>query len=259
MSNMLQRLRDLIGSSPDLPQEEAIATNAIPYHVAVIMDGNGRWAKRRGLPRIAGHRAGMKVIKQIAMAADEIGVKVLTMYAFSTENWKRPRQEVDFLMRLPEEFLRLELHDLMKHNVQMRFVGAIDQLPAHTRATVQDAIEKTRHNQGLILNFALNYGGRTEITEAIRRLAMDVKAGNLNPEDISEETIRPYLMTRDLPDPDLLIRTSGEIRISNFLLWQLAYTELWFTDVYWPDFTREHFFDAIRAYQRRGRRFGGIK
>jgi undecaprenyl diphosphate synthase len=259
MFYMLQRLRGLLGSSLDSPQEQTIDQSAIPYHVAVIMDGNGRWAKKRGLPRVAGHRAGMKVIKHIATAADEIGIKVLTMYAFSTENWKRPRQEVDFLMRLPEEFLRLELNDLIKHNVQMRFVGAIDKLPVHTKETVFDAIEKTKSNTGLILNFALNYGGRTEITEAIRRLATDVKRGNLDPEDIVEDTIRPYLMTSDLPDPDLLIRTSGEIRISNFLLWQLAYTELWFTDVYWPDFTREHFFEAIVAYQQRGRRFGGVK
>ncbi|UOF89387.1 isoprenyl transferase [Fodinisporobacter ferrooxydans] len=257
---MLQRIRGFFGSSLESTQDQSLDHNAVvPYHVAVVMDGNGRWAKKRGLPRTAGHRAGMKVVKNIAIAADEIGIKVLTMYAFSTENWKRPRQEVDFLMRLPEEFLRLELHDLMKHNVQMRFMGALDRLPAYTQETVREAIEQTRSNTGIILNFALNYGGRREITDAIRKLAEDVKEGILLPEEITEESIRSYLLTHDLPDPDLLIRTSGEIRISNFLLWQLAYSELWFTDVYWPDFTREHFYEAIRSFQLRGRRFGGLK
>lgn len=231
----------------------------VPYHVAVIMDGNGRWAKKRGLPRIAGHRAGMGSVKEITMAADEIGVQILTLYAFSTENWKRPEQEVDFLMRLPQEFLLLELETLMKNNVRIQILGDLDALPSHTQTSIKNACEKTQNNTGMLLNIALNYGSRTEILDAIRSIANDVKAGLLDPESIDESTLNSRLLTKGIPDPDLLIRTSGELRLSNFLLWQSAYTELWFTDIFWPDFKRDHFYEAIRAYQKRGRRFGGLK
>lgn len=230
----------------------------LPRHVAIIMDGNGRWAHRRGLPRVAGHRAGMKAVKEVTRAADEIGIQVLTLYAFSTENWKRPPEEVDYLMRLPQEFLDRELQELDEHGVRVRLIGETDGLPPHTLRAVEAAMGRTRNNRGLILNFALNYGARAELVNAVRSIARRVQDGELGPEDVDEATISAALQTRDLPDPDLLIRTSGELRISNFLLWQIAYSELWFTDVLWPDFTREHLFEAVRAYQSRKRRFGGV-
>jgi undecaprenyl diphosphate synthase len=230
----------------------------IPQHVAVIMDGNGRWANMRNLPRIAGHRAGMKTVKEVVKAADEIGVRYMTLYAFSTENWKRPRDEVDFLMKLPQEFLSTELDELIERNVRICMLGSKEELPSHTLKALTEAEERTRENDGLRLNFALNYGGRDEIVKALSILASRVKAGELDPEQMDEEVISRYLYTSDIPDPDLLIRTSGEIRLSNFMLWQLAYTELWFTDVLWPDFTREHFYQAIVEYQGRARRYGAV-
>jgi undecaprenyl diphosphate synthase len=257
MWNLLKRLWNK-GRESKL-DGHGIDLEGVPNHVAIIMDGNGRWAKQRGLPRIAGHRAGMNTVKEITTAADEIGVKVLTLYAFSTENWKRPEDEVDFLMRLPEEFLRLELDTLIKRNCRIQILGDVDRLPEHTRRTVLNAEEKTRMNTGLLLNIALNYGSRWEMLEAIKGVAADVAAGRLTIEEIDESTVSNRLLTRGLPDPDLMIRTSGEVRLSNFLLWQCAYTELWFTDVFWPAFTREDFYNAIRAFQRRGRRFGGLK
>lgn len=257
---MLKRLKGLLGQTSEEPTlENGIVPDAVPNHVAIIMDGNGRWAKQRGLPRIAGHRAGMKMVKEITTAADDIGVKVLTLYAFSTENWKRPTDEVDFLMRLPEEFLRLELDTLMKRNCRIRILGDVEGLPKHTRQVVLDAEIKTERNTGLLLNIALNYGSRREIINGIKQIAADVQAGRLQIDDIDESTLENALLTRGLPDPDLMIRTSGEVRLSNFLLWQCAYTEFWFTDMFWPDFKREDFFEAIRAYQNRGRRFGGLK
>lgn len=230
----------------------------IPAHIAVIMDGNGRWAKMRNLPRFFGHRAGMNTVKEIVKAADEIGVKTMTMYAFSTENWKRPREEVDFLMKLPQEFLSTELDELIERNVRLRMLGVKEGLPVHTLEALEAAEERTKHNTGLQLNFALNYGGRTELVHAFAQLARRVQAGELKPEEIDEAAISRHLYTGDLPDPDLLIRTSGEIRLSNFMLWQMAYTELWFTDVLWPDFTKEHFYQAIAEYQGRARRYGAV-
>ncbi|RBW69876.1 isoprenyl transferase [Bacillus taeanensis] len=230
----------------------------IPEHIAIIMDGNGRWAKQRGLPRIAGHREGTKVIKKTVKAANQIGVKVLTLYAFSTENWKRPKDEVDFLMKLPEQFLKTYLPELIEENVQVRIMGDKENLPQRTIQAVDEAINKTKQNTGLILNFAFNYGSRYEITEAIRKIAENVAAGSMNAEEINEEVISSYLYSSELKDPDLLIRTSGEVRLSNFMLWQLAYTEMWFTNIFWPDFTEEHLTQAIEEFQRRGRRFGGV-
>ncbi|WP_430076858.1 isoprenyl transferase [Paenibacillus ferrarius] len=235
-----------------------IELDKVPAHVAIIMDGNGRWAQQRGLPRVAGHHSGMKNVKKITMAANDIGVKVLTMYAFSTENWKRPKEEVEFLMKLPQEFFPLEIEELIQNNVRIRMTGWKEGLPDYTLNAIEDAIERTKHNTGLILNFALNYGGRKEIIAGVQHFIQDVQAGKLNPDELSETQISAYMLTADLPDPDLLIRTSGELRLSNFLLWQLAYSELWFTDAYWPEFTEDLFYQAIAEYQRRGRRYGGV-
>ena len=232
---------------------------SVPQHVAIIMDGNGRWASKRGLPRTAGHHAGMVALRRTIKNANELGIKVLTVYAFSTENWSRPQREVDFLMRLPKEFLRTDLPDLIEKNVKVVMIGKADSLPQHTRQAVDEALIATSQNTGMILNFALNYGSRAEIIHAVQKIGQGVANGKISPGEIDEQTINKHLYTVNLPDPDLLIRPSGEIRLSNFLLWQLAYAELWFTDVYWPDFDREHLLEAIEAYQERDRRFGGIK
>lgn len=262
-SRWLAKLRFGIFSESDLNREHMKTENEptgdnIPGHVAIIMDGNGRWAKARGLPRIAGHHIGMKAVKRITKAADRVGVKVLTLYAFSTENWKRPKAEVEFLMKLPQEFLSLELDELVENNVQVRMMGKTELLPDHTLAAVEEAVRKTKHNTGLILNFALNYGSRIEMVEAAKELARQAVAGVVNPDSIEESDFEGLLLSSGLPDPDLLIRTSGELRLSNFMLWQLAYSEFWFTDVYWPEFSEQHLFDAIREYQRRARRYGGL-
>jgi len=230
----------------------------IPKHVAIIMDGNGRWARKRAMPRIAGHHEGMKTVRKIVKEANKIGIEVLTLYAFSTENWKRPREEVDFLMKLPGEFLNTFLPDLIKENVQVRIMGKKELLPLHTVKAVDEAIHKTKNNSGLILNFALNYGSRDEITAAVKALASEVKQGKLEPSQIDDSMIEQHLMTHDLNDPDLLIRTSGEVRLSNFMLWQLAYSEFWFTEVLWPDFSEEHLREAVSQFAGRGRRYGGV-
>lgn len=234
-------------------------TDNIPKHVAIIMDGNGRWAKKRGLPRIAGHHAGMKTVKRVTIAANDIGVEVLTLYAFSTENWSRPQEEVDYLMKLPQEFLKIELNELVDKNVQVRMTGWREGLPAHTLQALDEAEAKTKNNTGLILNFALNYGSRREIADAARSLAEDALNGMISLGDITEERLASKMLTASMPDPDLLIRTSGELRLSNFMLWQLAYTEFWFTPRLWPEFTKQDFYDAIREYQQRTRRYGGLK
>ncbi|HZH61234.1 MAG TPA: isoprenyl transferase [Metabacillus sp.] len=245
-------------SSDKIVNKEEVLKGEIPNHIAIIMDGNGRWAKKRALPRMAGHHEGMKVVRRITKQASALGVKALTLYAFSTENWKRPKIEVDYLMKLPEEFLTTYLPELIEENVQVRVMGDKNRLPIHTLKAVEKAIEDTKTNDGLILNFALNYGSRSEIITAVQEIAKDVETGKLNREEIDETLFSNYLMTQTLPDPDLLIRTSGEIRLSNFMLWQLAYTEFWFTDVLWPDFNEQCLLQAIDTYQQRGRRFGGI-
>ena len=236
----------------------ALSPNNIPKHVAIIMDGNGRWAKERGLPRVAGHHSGMKTVRRITMAANDLGISYLTLYAFSTENWKRPKAEVDYLMKLPQEFLSIELDDLIRNNVQVRMMGYREGLPEHTLAAVEEAVRRTADNTGLVLNFALNYGSRKEMMDAVRSLVSDAADGRLDPGAMTEHDFETRLLSSGLPDPDLLIRTSGELRISNFMMWQLAYSELWFTDVYWPEFTEEHFYAAIGEYQRRARRYGGL-
>lgn len=236
----------------------AILHGNIPQHVAIIMDGNGRWANRVGLPRAAGHHSGMKNVKTITIAADQIGIKVLTLYAFSTENWKRPKEEVDYIMKLPHEFIIKEIDELMRQNVKIKMTGYKDKLPEHTVQPIEEALERTQNNTGLILNFALNYGSRKEILEGFKGMHADIQSGKLHIDDVDEATFQRYLLTADLPELDLLIRTSGEYRLSNFMLWQLAYTELWFTDVYWPDFKEHHLYAAIKQYQQRVRRYGGI-
>ncbi|MGW8956141.1 isoprenyl transferase [Paenibacillus sp. NPDC055715] len=240
-------------------QTPAISKDNIPQHVAVIMDGNGRWAKRIGMPRIVGHQNGMKAVKRTAIAADELGIKYLTLFAFSTENWSRPKDEVDFLMRLPQEFLAIELDELIEKNVQVRMMGNQENLPSHTVDALTEASRRTENNTGLVLNFALNYGSRLEITECMQALGREIEDGKLKSGDITPELIENSLLSSGMPDPDLLIRTSGELRLSNFMLWQLAYSELWFTDIYWPEFKKEHLYEAVVEYQRRSRRYGGLK
>jgi undecaprenyl diphosphate synthase len=236
---------------------------AIPQHIAIIMDGNGRWAQNRRLPRIAGHKEGMNTVKKITKHASHLGVKVLTLYAFSTENWKRPTEEVNFLMQLPVDFFDTFVPELIKENVKVHVMGYQDSLPKHTQEAVKRAIDQTKDNTGMVLNFALNYGSRAEMVTAVQQIAAEVSEQKLEASAISEETIAKHLMTGFLPDelrdPELLIRTSGEERISNFLLWQLAYSELFFTEAFWPDFTGDLLETAIATFQNRSRRFGGLK
>ncbi len=226
-----------------------------PQHVAIIMDGNGRWAKARNLPRLAGHRAGTDNLRRILRACKNYGVKIVTLYAFSTENWRRPAEEVEGLMKLLEAYIDRELETLHREGVQIRHLGRLDRIPPALQRKIQHAIDYTRNNTDLILNVALNYGGRAEIVDAARRMLAD----GLRPEDITEATFSRYLYTSGLPDPDLIIRTSGEYRVSNFLIWQGAYAEYYITDVLWPDFDEKELAKAIEHYRKRERRFGGIK
>ncbi len=230
----------------------------LPKHVAIIMDGNGRWARKRGLPRVAGHSEGVKSVRAVVEAAGEIGIKVLTLYTFSKENWLRPRQEVSALMRLLVNTLRREINDLMKKNVRLRAMGDLNDLPEEAYDEILYGIERTRHNTGLVLNLALSYSGRQEILDAVRAIAYKIKAGLLQPEEISEQIFASHLYTNNLPDPDLLIRTSGELRVSNFMLWQLSYTEIYVTKTLWPDFRKAEFYDAMINYLNRERRFGKV-
>ncbi|WP_077622589.1 isoprenyl transferase [Sediminibacillus massiliensis] len=230
-----------------------------PDHVAIIMDGNGRWAKKRGMPRVAGHKEGISTVVKIVKAAVKCKVKVLTLYTFSTENWKRPKSEVDTILRLPKEFLSIYLPDLISNNVRIEAIGDMANLPVHTREAVQYAIDRTRDNDGLQLNFALNYGSRHEILKAMKVLLMDIDNGEMSLDELDEQQFSRYLDTDGMKDPDLLIRTGGEQRLSNFLLWQLAYTEFWFTDVLWPEFSEKEFVHALEAYRQRARRYGGIQ
>ncbi len=237
---------------------EGLDPQKIPAHVAIIMDGNGRWAKARRLPRIMGHREGMKSVRAVVELARKIGIKVLTLYAFSKENWQRPKDEVSFLMRLLSEYLQKEVDELHEKDIQIRAIGEIELLPKEVYQLLCQAMEKTKANRGMILNLALSYGGRAEIAHAAKEIAKACLAGRLKPEDIDENLFAHYLYTRDLPDPDFLIRTSGELRLSNFLLYQCAYTELYFTSTLWPDFREKEFLEALKDYQRRERRFGKI-
>ncbi|MBL4934902.1 isoprenyl transferase [Clostridium sp. YIM B02515] len=236
-----------------------IDMDKIPKHIAIIMDGNGRWARERNLPRTMGHRAGVETIRDIVKECNNLGVKYLTLYAFSTENWGRPSEEVSTLMKLLVEYLRNEFEELNSNNVVISSIGDISKLPQICRAELMTAYEKTKLNTGLILNLALNYGGRDEITTAFKKMYTDLKFSRLKEEDITEDTISSYLYTKGMPDPDIIIRPSGEQRISNFLLWQSAYSEFWISDIKWPDFKKEHLHKAILDFQKRDRRFGGVK
>ncbi|GHH96554.1 isoprenyl transferase [Neobacillus kokaensis] len=258
MFNKIRLWKNQNNSSILRDKIEEIKKSPVPEHVAIIMDGNGRWAKKRALPRVAGHHEGMKVVRKTTMLASDLGIKTLTLYAFSTENWKRPKNEVDYIMKLPEEFLGTFLPELVENNVQVKMMGYKNQLPIHTLRAIEKAMEKTKNNDGLVLNFALNYGSRAEIIDAVKQVVTDYKSGKIEESELNEEVFSSYLMTSEFPDPDLLIRTSGEIRLSNFMLWQLAYSEFWFTDVLWPDFNEEHLLEAIEVFQKRQRRFGGI-
>lgn len=228
----------------------------IPQHVAVIMDGNGRWAKRRNRPRSEGHAEGVNSVRNITTIASDIGVKYLTLYTFSTENWNRPKDEVDTLMNLIAMALERETPDLIAHNASLQMIGDEDSLPEYARVKLQQCIDATAHCTGMKLILAISYSARWELTEAVRKIAAGVAAGHLSEADITEDAISRELTTRHYPDPDLLIRTGGELRISNFLLWQIAYAELYFTDLFWPDFTKADFVEAVLDYQRRQRRYG---
>jgi undecaprenyl diphosphate synthase len=232
------------------------ASGSVPRHVAIIMDGNGRWAAQRDKPRTFGHEAGVKAVKEVVKAAAEIGVEVLTLYTFSVENWGRPKEEVAALMRLLSRTTRGEIDELMRDDVKLITTGRVEGLSISRRKALQLACDRTRDNRGLVLNLALNYGGRTEILDAVKAIANSVRGGILDVNQIDEELFSSFLYTADLPDPDLLIRTSGEYRISNFLLWQTSYTELYIVNTLWPDFGRQELFKAIVDYQNRERRFG---
>lgn len=242
-----------------MPETPSLDLARIPAHIAVIMDGNGRWAKQRGLPRTFGHRAGTDAVRRIVRACGELKVKILTVYVFSYENWKRPSLEVSALMHLLIEMVKKEVADLNKNNVRLSTIGDLSLLPDKTREVLEQGIADTAKNTGLTLNLALSYSGRTEILQAVRSAAQDIASGKLKPLELTEDKLSDYLYTRGMPDPDLMIRTGGDLRISNFLLWQLAYTELFITDTLWPDFDRAHLESAILAYQSRERRFGMVK
>ena len=234
------------------------AKASLPQHVAIIMDGNGRWAKQRGLPRIEGHRQGAESARAIIRAAGELGIKYLTLYAFSAENWNRPKDEVDALMKYLVHYLKTETGDLNKNNVKLEVIGQIYRLPDHVQEQLKKAMHTLAKNNGLTLVMALSYGSRIEIVEAVRGIATKVKEGRLDPADINEQVVSQHLWTRNIPDPDVLIRTSGEMRVSNFLLWQISYAELVITPTLWPDFRKPQLIAALEDYARRHRRFGGV-
>jgi undecaprenyl diphosphate synthase len=252
-------LEQLLARIPPGTPEEALAHQVnfdrLPSHVAIIMDGNGRWAAQRHLPRVEGHRAGIASVRDVVETSARLGISVLTLYAFSIENWKRPRTEVNTLMILLKRYLRLELGTLLKNNIRFQVIGRPEELSPDVRQELDIGIRQTESNSGMLFNIALNYGGRAEIVDAARR----VMASGLSPADLDEQRFGEFLYTAGQPDPDLLIRTSGEMRVSNFLLWQIAYAEIWVTETLWPDFRRRHLLEAIVAYQKRDRRYGGIQ
>jgi undecaprenyl diphosphate synthase len=239
-------------------RESILERGNLPRHVAIIMDGNGRWATRQGLPRIAGHHAGRKAVREAVEGCTDLGIGYLTLYTFSIENWNRPKREVAALMSFLGQVLREEVDELHRNNVRLGAWGRIDDLPAAVKKELDRAIARLSGNTGLLLHLALSYGGRAEIVDAVRRIATEVASGDLSPEQIDEDRFSQYLYTAGTPSPDLLIRTSGEMRLSNFLLWQLAYSEIYVTDTLWPDFKRQHLEEAVIAYQARDRRFGRV-
>lgn len=241
-----------------IENEIQLDDNNIPKHVAMIMDGNGRWAKSRNLPRTMGHKAGVETIRRIIKEADRLGIKYVTFYAFSTENWKRPETEVNALMNLLVQYLKDEIIDLHNNGVILRILGDIENIPSKCRKQIEEAVTLTKDNEGLVLNIAFNYGGRDEILRSVKLIIDDIEQGKINKNDIDQKLFSNYLYTKDSPDPDLIIRPSGEQRISNFLLWQCAYSEFWYSNVNWPDFKERDLQQAIYDYQNRDRRFGGV-
>ena len=252
-------LEQLLASIPPGSSDETLARQVnfelLPAHIAIIMDGNGRWAAQRHLPRVEGHRAGIDSVRDVVESSARLGIDVLTLYAFSVENWKRPRTEINTLMTLLKRYLRLELGTLLKNNIRFQVIGRGDELSPDVRHELEIGIRQTEANSGMLFNIALNYGGRAEIVVAARR----VIAAGVCADDLDERKFGEFLYTAGQPDPDLLIRTSGEMRVSNFLLWQIAYSEIWVTETLWPDFRRRHLLEAVLAYQKRDRRYGGIK
>ncbi|MEA1997641.1 MAG: isoprenyl transferase [Gemmatimonadota bacterium] len=240
-------------------KKEILENGNVPRHVAIIMDGNGRWAQARRKPRVFGHRAGMKSVRAVVQGSHQIGCEVLTLYAFSEENWKRPRAEVKALMILLRNYIRKEIKELWEKGIRVNCIGHLEKLDPSSRKALEEAIEHTKDRQRMQLNLAISYGGRTEILDAARTLCREAAEGRLNPDSLDERSFSAALYTAGLPDPDLLIRTSGEMRISNFLLWQIAYTEIYVTPVLWPDFTKKDFFEAVTAFQKRDRRFGRVR
>lgn len=239
-------------------QSKLKSSGEIPKHIAIIMDGNGRWAKKRGLPRAAGHKRGVDTVRHIVETCTQLGVKYLTLYTFSTENWKRPQEEVSVLMRLLLRSLKDRTSELHENDIKLTTIGDISSLPVEVQKQLLEDIEKTKNNKTMVLNLALSYSGRWEILRAINNISQEVKEGKLNAGQIDEKIFSDHLTTCNMPDPDLVIRTSGEFRVSNFLLWQIAYSEFYITDVYWPEFNSEHLYDAIRNFQKRERRFGKV-
>lgn len=237
-------------------QQRLITMGKLPKHIAIIMDGNGRWAVERSLSRTNGHREGIESVRDIVKASSQLGVKNLTLYAFSIENWKRPHAEISILMKLLEHYLRQELEELNQNGVRIMSIGKLSSLPKTVQKLLYRSIDTTKDNQGLTLTLALSYSGRWDIVRAVQMIALDVRRGKISPEDISENLFTQYLQTNKIPDPDLLIRTSGEMRLSNFLLWELAYSEIYITDKYWPEFRREELYESILNYMKRERRFG---
>jgi undecaprenyl diphosphate synthase len=241
--------------SPDETLARQVNFDHLPAHIAIIMDGNGRWAAQRHLPRVEGHRAGIDSVRDVVETSARLGIDVLTLYAFSVENWKRPKAEVATLMMLLKRYIRLELNTLLKNNIKFRVIGRAEELAPDVQDELEIGVRQTAANTGMLFNIALNYGGRAEIVDAARR----VLSAKMKPEDLDEKRFAEFLYTANQPDPDLLIRTSGEMRVSNFLLWQIAYSEIWVTETLWPDFRRRDLLEAVVAYQKRERRYGGIK
>ena len=238
-------------------KNELFDKNKLPQHLAIIMDGNGRWAEKRGLPRSAGHREGAKAVKRVIANCLNFNIPILTLFSFSTENWKRPKNEVIYLLKLFERVLSKEKANLIKNNIKINFIGRLNDLPNSLNEKMNELFESTKNNNKLILNIAINYGGRAEIIDALKSITLKIVEKKLEIEEINENTIRDNLYTHNLPDPDLLIRTAGEMRISNFMIWQIAYSELWVTPVFWPDFDKNNLVEAIRNFQKRVRKYGG--
>jgi len=241
----------------NINRNELFNKDKLPQHLAIIMDGNGRWAERRGLPRSAGHREGAKAVRRVITNCLDFNIPILTIFAFSTENWKRPKNEIMYLIKLFERVLSREKANLIKNNIKINFIGRLDNLPNSLTKKMKELHESTERNNKLILNIAINYGGRAEIVDALKSISLKIDKKKLSIEEINENTIRDNLYTHNLPDPDLLIRTAGEMRISNFMIWQIAYTELWVTPVFWPDFDENNLVEAIRNFQKRVRKYGG--